>query len=753
MDNAQRIALLCLTFAVGLLVSPQFTWAMFNQPLWTIGGLACLSMAIYLGDRNKRLNLPLNWTIAAVAVLISAVIYCQLRLPQPSSQDISRFINSINDQGQSQFSSVKGIVDSYPKVTRTNRSQFWLQVNQLTDIQGDAPGPASTKQVNGRLYVTAPLLSTTGLKPGVEVVLTGTLYKPQPSLNPGGLNFSDYLARSGSWAGIRVAQLILPDENQIRRWDIGTLRQRIVQAQVKWLDIPAGPLVSAMSLGGDVVDVPFDVKDWFGRVGLTHALAASGFQVSLIVSAVINITQRFLSKKWQFGLGLLAIGLFVSLTGFQPSILRAAVMGGAVLLSLLLGQQLCPLNSLLLAGVLLLIGNPIWIWDVGFQLSFLATLGLVVSATPIQCKLDWLPPTIAELVAVPLAATIWTMPIQLWHFKVLPLYALPANIISSPLVAIISIGGMISAMISAILPPVGSAIAWLLLYPTQLLIGIVRIIATLPGANMSVGSIGLVQLIFIYGLILLVWRMPFWQKRWHLALLVAIFAVMVPLWITKNQELKITALASGEEQVLVVQNHYQTTLINAGNSETARFTVLPFLTHEAINELHQAIGLHQNRDVNKGWQTISNSVSIDKFYTPALSSSPSPSVRNALVLNTERMELGNCATKLWNAQPPLLALDIAQQHWLIIGNLPLDQQRDLAPQLQPVESIYWPGGKLTNELVKIIRPQVAIASTTNPDTETIQKLEGMGTKVFITGRDGAVQWTTEQGFKTFHNEN
>ncbi len=745
MDSAQRIGLLCLTFIVGLLVSPQ--------PLW-VGGLAfLLSIALYFGDRSKRINLPFNWTIATVAVLISAAVYCQLRLPQPSSQDISRFINSINDQGQSQFSSVKGVVDSYPKVTRTNRSQFWLQVNQLTDIQGDAPGPASIRQVNGRLYVTAPLLSTTGLKPGVEVLLTGTLYKPKPSLNPGGLNFSDYLARSGSWAGMRVAQLILPDENQIRRWDIGTLRQRIVQAQIKWLDIPAGPLVSAMSLGGDVVDLPFDIKDWFVRVGLAHALAASGFQVSLIVSAVTNITQRFLSKQWQFGLGLLAIGLFVGLTGFQPSIVRAAVMGGAVLLSLLIGQQLRPLNSLLLAGVLLLLFNPIWIWDVGFQLSFLATLGLVVSAIPIQQKLDWLPPAIAELVAVPLAATIWTMPIQLWNFKVLPLYALPANIISSPLVAIISIGGMISAVISAILPPLGSAIAWLLLYPTQLLIGIVRVIATLPGANMSVGNIALVQLIFLYGLIILVWRLPFWQKRWYLALLVAIIAIMVPLWVAKNQELKITALASGEDQILVVQNHYQTTLINGGNSETARFTVLPFLTHEAINELHQAIGLYQNRPANQGWRTISNSVSINKFYTPASSSSPALSFQNSLVLNTERMELGNCVAKLWNAQPPLLALDIAQQHWLIIGNLPIDQQRELAPQLQPVESIYWPGSKLTNEFLKIIRPQVAIASTTNPDAETIQKLEAMGTKVFVTGRDGAVQWTTDQGFKTFHDEN
>ncbi len=745
-DNAARIRILCLTFMGGLLVSPQ--------PIW-VGGIALvLSAVLYGGKYSKRIKLPIEWAIAIVVVFLSAALYCQIRLPQPSNQDISRFINTINDQGQSQFSSVKGIVDSYPKVTRTDRAQFWLQANQLTDIQGDAPGPATIRQVNGRLYVTAPLLSATGLKPGVEVFLTGTLYKPKPTLNPGGLNFGDYLARSGSWAGMRVVRLVVPDESQIRRWDIATLRQRIVQAQVRWLDIPAGPLVSAMALGGDVVDVPFDIKDWFVRVGLAHALAASGFQVSLIVAAVINITQRFLSKKWQFGLGILAISSFVSLTGFQPSIMRAAVMGGAVLLSLLLGQQLRPLNALLLAAVILLVGNPIWIWDVGFQLSLLATLGLVVSANPIQKKLDWLPPAIAELVAVPLAATIWTMPLQLWTFKVLPLYALPANIVSSPLVAIISMGGMISAVISAIFPLLGSAIAWLLLYPTQLLILMVRLFANLPGANLSMGSIAVVQLIFLYGLILLVWRLPFWQKRWYWPVLIALIAIMVPLWATKMQELKITALATGEDQVLVVQNKLQTTLINGGNSETARFTVLPFLTQEAINEISQAIGLSPHQDSSKGWQTISSAVAINKFYTPA--NSPvinALPARQAVTLSSDRSPLGNCFVQLRNAQPPLLTLDIDQQHWLVMGNLPIDQQRELAPQLQAVKSLYWPGGKLTNEFVKVIRPQVAIASTANPDTETIQKLEGMGTKVFITGRDGAVQWNADQDFRTLQNEN
>ncbi len=270
---------------------------------------------------------------------------------------------------------------------------------------------------------------------------------------------------------------------------------------------------------------------------------------------------------------------------------------------------------------------------------------------------------------------------------------------------------------------------------------------------MSVGSITLIQLLFLYGLILLVWRLPFWQKRWPLTLIMAVIAIMVPLWVTKAQELKITALATGDGQVLVVQNHYQTTLINGGNSETARFAVLPFLTNEAINQLNQAIGLEQSPETVKGWQTINSAVAIDKFYTPASNASKLINSLNSLTLSPGSMELSNCTTKLWHTEPPLLELQIDRQHWLIAGNLPIDQQRELAAKLQPVESIYWPGSKLTDEFIKIVQPQVAIASTSNPDVETIQKLERMGTKVFVTGRDGAVQWTTGQGFKTLHDEN
>jgi competence protein ComEC len=120
---------------------------------------------------------------------------------------------------------------------------------------------------------------------------------------------------------------------------------------------------------------------------------------------------------------------------------------------------------LLLAALVLLLINPLWIWDLGFQLSFLATLGLLVTSPALMKRLDWLPPTIASLIAVPIAATIWVLPLLLYVFSQVSTYSILANVVTSFLIAGITMGGFISAVFGAVWPLAGSAIAWLLYFP------------------------------------------------------------------------------------------------------------------------------------------------------------------------------------------------------------------------------------------------------------------------------------------------
>jgi competence protein ComEC len=746
MRNTQSAIVLCLAYAIGLLIT-------FNP--WVRWGMLAAAIPIaWMLPKIWKKSPSWQFLLVAFAIAGCATFYLELRLPKLASDDISKYIPATAERGTSQFTIVQGTVDSYPRVTRNQNSQFWIKATQLNEIQGNDLRPVDvSRSVSGRVYVTAPLQSGTGLQPGVNVSITGTLYLPQVNANPGGFSFRDYLSQSGGFAGMRGVQLRVADESQTQQWSWGKLRQRIAAAQVKWLDVPAGPLVTAMVLGADAVDIPFEIRDRFVRVGLAHALAASGFQVSLILNALISLTHKRLSAVGQSNLGAVALLIFLGLTGFQPAVVRSVVMGMAILIGLRTNRQINPLSSLFIAGTLLLIINPLWIWDIGFELSFLATLGLIVTVEPLQQKLDWLPPTIADLITVPLAASIWTLPIQLYVFKVFPLYSLPANILTSPLITIVSIGGTVGALVGSIIPLAGSAISWILYLPTQLLIGIVNLFNYLPGTSFAVGQIAFWQLFALYGIILGVWAVPKWQKDWKIPTLVGILLVIVPLAIWKTTELQITALASSDRQILVIQDRGKTILVNSGNESIARFVVLPFLQQQAINRIDRAIDFNRDLPALNSWQTLSQAIAIENFYSIGGEN------RNTGVIKFEPLLLGKTqkfdrveitAIKI---SPAIFQIAIPEigQKWLVIGNDTgdLTQSAIDLDRLTPAQTLYWSGGRLTERSISSINPKVAIAATANPDPETVKLLEQKDVLVYYTGRDGAIQWTPNGKFKPY----
>ncbi len=164
---------------------------------------------------------------------------------------------------------------------------------------------------------------------------------------------------------------------------------------------------------------------------------------------VLTIT-RNLSPKQQFIIALTILIIYGTLTGLQPSVLRAILMGIGALIGLLYNRQVNSLGSLLLAATILLLWQPLWIWDLGFQLSFLATLGLIITVPLLKNKIDYFPNLIAEPIAISLAATLWTMPLLMFTFNSIALYNIPINIITTPLVTLISLGGVFTAFLGLI---------------------------------------------------------------------------------------------------------------------------------------------------------------------------------------------------------------------------------------------------------------------------------------------------------------
>ncbi|MEG4168525.1 MULTISPECIES: ComEC/Rec2 family competence protein [unclassified Microcoleus] len=768
------------------------------------------------------------WAVAGLVAFLASV-YFAVRSPQPAIDDISKLIPAVGNT-QEVAVTVRGRVVSTPRLTRSGRSQFWLETDLVSEINGGEGGVVVNRPVSGKLYVTVPLLQATGLYADNTIAVVGSLYKPQPPSNPGAFDFQTYLAREGAFVGLKGRQIdwkrekAIADVNRVNSQTaaflepsgmqpskIQAMRQRIVRSQLSQLNVPEGPLISAIALGKQAVDLPYNIRDSFVQAGVAHAIAASGTQVSMVLALVLALTRRF-SKQLQFSFGVGALFFLVGLTGFEASVCRAALMGFGTLFALVLNRQVKPLGLLLIAATILLLVNPLWIWDLGFQLSFLATLGLIVTTPPLMAKLEWMPPAIASIVVVPIAASIWVLPLLLYVFSVVSPYSILVNIIAAPLLWILSIGGMVSALAGLIFPPAGSILAQLLDYPAKGLIAIAQYFSQLPGNSVAVGQVSVFQLIALYSLICWVWmggssatdsvtdvtdrrrkeekrrkpeavrgknqekgkgkkgksrviELPSFSSAWilPLALVAGISIIVLPAWHVQASLFQVTLLATSGEPVLVIQDRGKVALINSGDENTVRFTVLPFLQQQGVNSVNFAIATHSHLGLSSGWGKLLERLPIKTFYdNPAPKQIHRGSNQEFITAVQSRqgvyfpletnstVDLGSTRLQLVNAEIPVVEFLVGNRTWLLIGEMTPEAQKKLAATgtLKPAQVLWWSGKALTAELLSAVGPQVAIASANEIDPETAAQLRQTKTQIFWTGRDGALQWTPAGGFKT-----
>ena len=721
-------------------------------------GITVLALAIAIvTSRLNRSRSQYKLWLGAGIVAILAVVYFQLRVPQPGVNDVSNYAKEKN----SQVVTVAGKVLTEPRLTASQKLKFWLKTEQVDDLAS----------ASGKLYVTVPLLSGTGIYPGKHLQVRGVLYLPTEAKNPGSFDFKAYLARQGAFAGLQGFEVVFDregwqgnlaisnrgvDNDQEPVWGWWKLRRRIIRSHLQGLGSPVGQLVSSMVLGRRAVDLSADIRDRFIEAGLAHILAASGFHVSLLLGIILKLTKN-LAAKLQLTIGLGTLFTYIGLTGLQPSVLRAGLMGTAVLIAIAMDTKVKPLGSLLLAATILLLFNPLWIGDVGFQLSFLATLGLIVTLPALQKRLDWLPPAIATLIAVPIAASVWVLPLLSYVFNTVATYSIPINIICTPLIVLISLGGMISAIAALIIPSVGSAIALVLFYPASILIQIVTVFTNLPGSSVAIGKIPLGALLVIYGLFCLVWRNQWFQSRWRLVLLFAIAVIIIPIVYSRLNLVRVDVLAAKQEQVIVIQDQGKVILINSGKDSTAKYIVLPFLAAQGINYIDYGVELDSKSSFTTAWSEINNNVPI-KYFVSNLATPSLQDTQTTLIQSVDREIFTNTAKISLDSQYSRLKLEIKGQTWLIVGNSALNtqniqeyiQQHDLDSQ---VSVLLWSSNKAIAKWLKILQPQVAIAVSNKLDKNILSQLLQKNIDFYNLQQDGAISWTSEDGFRNVLDTN
>ncbi len=383
--------------------------------------------------------------------------------------------------------------------------------------------PAKSEKATVKRKLAGKILITADLYPaynyGDELEIDGQAEAPAEF---NGFAYDKYLARYDIYSLSYFPRIKLLKTGQGSRTysQIYNLKSKLSETVNLGLPEPLASLANAIMFG-DKRGLPQEYLDYFSQTGTTHIMAISGMNITIIAALSLGLMLAVgLSRRQAFYLSILLLAIFIILVGAPASALRAGLMGFLVLWALKLGRLNKITNSTVLAGAIMLLINPKLLrYDIGFQLSFLAILGLVYFYPIIN---DWLVrvkiPKLKggrEIFGMTLAAQVFTLPITAYNFSIVSLIApLPNILILGTIPALTAL--IFIAIFLTMLWPVLSVIfftpAWVIL---KYIISVCTFTANIPLAYIKIDyiNIGWIFLYYLFFIGFLIMHNNFFKKK------------------------------------------------------------------------------------------------------------------------------------------------------------------------------------------------------------------------------------------------
>lgn len=339
------------------------------------------------------------------------------------------------------------------------------------------------QKAKGKIQVRLPLYLD--IQYGNQVLLEGKLnasVREEESLH------NSWLGRQGIYSRMYFP-VILKISDTKGNWLMGgiyNLHMRAQQIVKELMPHPESALLSGILLGVEN-DIPEYLQQAYRASGTAHIIAISGFNMALIAGVVIRLCRRILPYGWSSLAAILSIAIYCAFVGANPAVVRAAIMSVIAIPAYLIGREVIGFHSLGLAAGIMALFNPLLLWDLSFQLSFCATLGIMAFTDLLS---DWFeklfekarggkPPEflasiLSDFVFTNLAAQFGVLAITLAQFKSLSLLSPLANLLILPVQPLIMLAGGAALLAGLLFLPLGKllgAITWpLLRYTNQVVL-------------------------------------------------------------------------------------------------------------------------------------------------------------------------------------------------------------------------------------------------------------------------------------------
>ncbi|MBI2121360.1 MAG: ComEC/Rec2 family competence protein [Candidatus Wildermuthbacteria bacterium] len=347
---------------------------------------------------------------------------------------------------------------------------------------------------------------------GDVVALKGVVEEP-PVFE--GFNYREYLEKERVYARMQDPFI----EREARRAYRGVL-QRAYGLVLDWKEVanaiigrgipyPQAPLLKALLFGSDG-EMPESMKDVLNKTGVRHMVAVSGQHVAILIPLFLSL---FLSagmpRRGALGGALAAIILFIVFAGMSASAVRAGIMGVAALSARMLGRMSSPLRPFIFAAAVMLLINPLLLSrDVGFQLSFAATLGIILLYPWMRGRLPFFARKgfFGDAITLTISAQIFTLPLSIQNFHYVSLVSLATNAVSAPLMPVFMILGFAFLYASLISPFLGMLIGFPLSFLLAVFERAMNFFAALPFASLEGAAVsGAFLALYGAGVAWLIW--------------------------------------------------------------------------------------------------------------------------------------------------------------------------------------------------------------------------------------------------------
>lgn len=459
------LAYLALAWAIGLFAAERLTT--ITTTTWLLLGLGGAGAWFFTREVPR-------WRLAA-ALLAMFGLAASRMASQPRTSDLATY----NGRGGV---TVEGVIIDPPDA-RDLYTQVRIQTDAIATVGGDVP-------TDGLLLARLP--PTSGATYGDRVRVTGRLRTPEEG---DAFDYATYLARRGVFSLLdRVSSVDIVSSGHgngavyvalaARDWARGTLSALLPE--------PHAGILTAI-LTGDERGISPSVADAYAQSGIAHLLAVSGFNMAIVGGFALRGLERAERRRWLWlALGLMLLFAYTMLVGFSPSASRAAVMAGVVLVGAALNRRSNPLVSLGFALIVLTAIDPGALFDLGFQLSFGAVLGIAVIGRPLTRMMSGLlrpempqplprmaVALLAEAAVVTVAASALTMPLAGLAFGRLPLMSFVTNILVVPVQPLVMLLGGAVLLLSPV-TVLAQAVAYLCLVPLSWTTTAARTMAHMP---------------------------------------------------------------------------------------------------------------------------------------------------------------------------------------------------------------------------------------------------------------------------------